>query len=61
MAIVVPKKGEIPSEQEVIDHCRQHLASYKKPTAVAFVDSLPKTPIGKVMKNVLRDQYGKRK
>jgi len=61
MAIVVPKKGEVPSEQEIIDHCRQHLASYKKPTAVAFVDSLPKSPIGKVMKNVLRDQYGKKR
>ena len=61
MAIVVPKKGQRPSEQEIIDHCRRHLASYKKPTAVAFVASFPKTPIGKVMKNVLRDQYGKRK
>ena len=61
MAIVVPKKGQVPSEQEIIDHCRQHLASFKKPTAVAFVASLPKTPIGKVMKNVLRDEYGKKK
>ncbi|MBI5967364.1 MAG: AMP-binding protein [Deltaproteobacteria bacterium] len=61
MAIVVLKKGQNPSEQEIIDHCRKHLASYKKPTAVAFVESLPKTPIGKVMKNVLRDQYGKSK
>jgi fatty-acyl-CoA synthase len=61
MAIVVPKKGRVPSEQEIIDHCRQHLASHKKPTAVAFVASLPKTPIGKVMKNVLRDEYAKKK
>lgn len=61
MAIVVPKKERRPSEQEIIDHCRKHLASHKKPTAVAFVDSLPKTPIGKVMKNVLRDEFGKRK
>jgi fatty-acyl-CoA synthase len=61
MAIVVPKKGQVPSEQEIIDHCRQHLASHKKPTAVVFVDSLPKTPIGKVMKNILRDEYGKKK
>ncbi len=60
MAIVVPKRGQIPSEQEIIDHCRNHLASHKKPTAVAFVDSLPKTPIGKVMKNILRDQYGEK-
>lgn len=61
MAIVVPKKGQRPSEKEIIDHCREHLASHKKPTAVVLVDSLPKTPIGKVMKNVLRDEYGKKK
>jgi fatty-acyl-CoA synthase len=61
MAIVVPKKGEILSEQEIIEHCREHLASYKKPTSVVFVGALPKSPIGKVMKNVLRDQYGKRR
>jgi acyl-CoA synthetase (AMP-forming)/AMP-acid ligase II len=61
MAIVVPKKGQLPSEQEIIDHCRKHLASYKKPTSVAFVDSFPKTSIGKVMKNILRDRYAKKK
>jgi len=61
MAIVVPKKGQNPSEQEIIDHCREHLASHKKPTAVAFVEQLPKTPIGKVMKNVLREEFGRRK
>jgi len=61
MAIVVPKKGHNPSEQEIIDHCREHLASHKKPTAVAFVEQLPKTPIGKVMKNVLREEFGRRK
>jgi len=61
MAIVVPKKGQRPSEQEIIDHCRKQLATHKKPTAVAFVDSLPKTPIGKVMKNILREEFGKRK
>jgi fatty-acyl-CoA synthase len=61
MAIVVPKKGQRPSEKEIIDHCRGHLASHKKPTSIVFVKVLPKTPIGKVIKNVLRDEYGKKK
>jgi acyl-coenzyme A synthetase/AMP-(fatty) acid ligase len=60
MAIVVPKKEQVPLEKEIIDYCRHHLASHKKPTSIAFVESLPKTPLGKVMKNVLRDQYVKK-
>jgi len=47
------------TEQEVIDHCRKHLASYKKPTSVVFVDQLPKGTFGgKVLKRVLREKYG---
>jgi acyl-CoA synthetase (AMP-forming)/AMP-acid ligase II len=59
MAIVVPRKGPRPSEQAIIDHCRDHLAGHKKPTAVAFVESLPKSPIGKVMKDVLRERFAR--
>jgi fatty-acyl-CoA synthase len=60
-AVVVLKEGQSLSEQEVIDHCRQFLASYKKPTSVAFVDALPKTRFGnKVMKRELRERLLKR-
>jgi acyl-CoA synthetase (AMP-forming)/AMP-acid ligase II len=58
-AVVVCKPGEQLSEQEVIDYCKNHLASYKKPRSVDFVDSLPHSAIGKVLKRVLREQYGK--
>ena len=58
-AVVVCKSGEQLSEQEVIDYCKNHLASYKKPRSVDFVDSLPHSAIGKVLKRVLREQYGK--
>ena len=58
-AIIVPKQGVTLTEQEVIDHCRKHLASYKKPTSVVFVDQLPKGTFGgKVLKRVLREKYG---
>jgi len=57
-AVVVPKQGERLTEAEVIDHCRQNLASYKKPKSVEFVDQLPKNPVGKVLKTVLRERYG---
>ncbi len=58
-AVIVLRKGASLTEEEVIDHCRQHLASYKKPTSVVFVDELPKGTFGgKVLKRVLRERYG---
>ena len=57
-----PRWGETPvafvvgacTEQELIEHCRAHLASYKKPTAVHFVTELPRNAAGKVLKRELR-------
>lgn len=58
-AIVVCKEGETMTEEEVVKHCKEHLASYKKPKSVEFVDALPHSSIGKVLKTVLREKYGK--
>lgn len=58
-AIVVPKPGEQLTEKEVIDYCKQHLASYKKPKSVDFIEALPRNAMGKVMKIELRQKYGK--
>ena len=59
-AIVVPKKGSKLTELEVINHCRQYLASHKKPTSVVFLEELPKGTFGgKVLKRILREKYGK--
>jgi acyl-CoA synthetase (AMP-forming)/AMP-acid ligase II len=58
-AVVVLKAGEKATAEEIMEHCRQKLASYKRPTSVVFVDELPRNPMGKVLKRVLRDQYGK--
>jgi long-chain acyl-CoA synthetase len=35
------------------------LASFKRPRSVVFVDELPRNPMGKVLKRVLREKYGK--
>lgn len=59
-AVVVPKSGEKLTEEEVIDFCKGHLASYKKPKSVDFVDALPRNPFGKVLKRELRERYGRR-
>ncbi|GAI10385.1 unnamed protein product, partial [marine sediment metagenome] len=56
-AVVVLKKGMTATEQEIIDFCKKNLASYKKPRSVDFVDELPKTASGKILKRELRDKY----
>ena len=58
-AVVVCKPGEEMTEEEVVEYCKQHLASYKKPRSVDFVGELPRNPAGKVLKRVLREKYGK--
>jgi len=57
-AVVVLKDGTSTSEEEIIDFCKEHLSSYKKPKSVDFIDSLPKNNYGKVLKRELRDQQG---
>jgi acyl-CoA synthetase (AMP-forming)/AMP-acid ligase II len=56
-AFVVLKEGCRATEEELVEFCRQHLASYKRPRSVEFVDSLPKSAVGKVVRRVLREPY----
>lgn len=58
-AVVVCKPGKKLTGEEVIEFCKRHLASYKKPRSVDFADTLPRNTVGKVLKRVLREQYGK--
>jgi long-chain acyl-CoA synthetase len=44
------------TEADVIAHCKEHLTNYKVPKTVCFVDELPKSPVGKVLRRELRDQ-----
>jgi fatty-acyl-CoA synthase len=58
-AVVVRKLGETVTQEEIIDFCKAHLASYKKPKSVDFIDALPRNAMGKVLKRELREKYGK--
>jgi len=58
-AIVVLKKGELTTAEEIIEYCRSKLASFKRPRSVVLVDSLPRNPMGKVLRKALGEQYGK--
>ncbi len=53
LAFVICAHDSHPSEQEVIDHCRQRLANFKVPRRVVFVDDLPRSALGKVLKREL--------
>jgi acyl-CoA synthetase (AMP-forming)/AMP-acid ligase II len=57
-AYVVAVHGSTPCESDLIDHCRQQLASFKKPRSVVFVDDLPKSSNGKILKRALRTEAG---
>ena len=58
-AVVVPKRGTILKEEDIVEHCKKRLASYKKPKSVEFVDALPRNFFGKVEKNRLKDKFWK--
>ena len=56
-ALVVLKPGQQAGEIELIEHCRLRLAHYKCPHSVEFLESLPRTGTGKVLKRDLRMKY----
>jgi len=55
-AVIVLKPGQQADADEIIDYCREKMASYKKPAIVEFVETLPKNAMQKVLKNVLRGE-----
>jgi len=57
-AVIVPRPGAAPDEADIIAHCRQHIAGYKIPRRMAFVDAMPKSAMGKILKAELRETYG---
>jgi len=56
-AVITLREGHTTTEREILDHCRQHLAAFKVPKSVEFVDVLPKGGTGKILKKVLREKY----
>ena len=58
VAVVVPEPGANLTEESVMKECQEHLARFKRPEMVIFVDVLPRNALGKVIKRELREQYG---
>lgn len=56
LAFVVPAEGSDPTDDELLDHCRQRLASFKIPQVIERVDVLPRNASGKILKTELRNR-----
>ena len=54
-AVVSLRDGQVATERELQEFCREHLANYKVPKQVIFLDSLPRTATGKLDKKSIRD------
>ncbi|OEC34423.1 Acyl-CoA synthetase (AMP-forming)/AMP-acid ligase II [Pseudomonas cuatrocienegasensis] len=57
VAAVVLKPGASLTQAQLIDHARAHLPGYKTPKVVHLVATLPKSPVGKVLRKTLREQF----
>lgn len=57
LAVVVPKSGVVLDREAMMVSLKQQLANYKVPKAIHLAEELPRNTMGKVQKNVLRDQY----
>ena len=58
VVVIVQEPGANVTEDSVKQVCREHLAGFKRPEQVVFVDALPRNALGKVLKRELRERYG---
>ncbi len=56
-AVIVAKPGAAPAADDIIAHCKALIAGYKCPRSIAFVDQLPLSGAGKILKNKLREPF----
>ena len=56
-AVVVLREDIAVTEDDIIEHCRKTLASMKKPKTVDFVDALPKSAVGKILRRKVKEPY----
>jgi long-chain acyl-CoA synthetase len=57
VSFVVPRDGPAPAADDLIAHCRAHLADFKVPAEIHFLDEIPKGPSGKLLRRELRERY----
>ena len=57
-AVIVPRDGETPTTDEILDWCRKHIGGHKRPRSISFIrdDEMPRTATGKILHRVLRSR-----
>jgi fatty-acyl-CoA synthase len=55
-AVIVPYPGVEVTEEEIVSYCKERMAGYKVPKKVIFVQEMPTTPSGKILKRLLKEQ-----
>ena len=58
MRVIVPRRGKVPCAARLTEYCRAGLAGFKVPRSFTFVETLPLSGAGKVLKNLLREEVG---
>jgi len=53
----VQRPGTNLTDRDLLQHCQEHLARFKRPESIQFLDELPKNSLGKVLKQELRKQF----
>ncbi len=58
-AVVILRDNMTCTEEELVEHCRGKMASYKKPKTVEFISKkkMPRTSTGKILHRILRERY----
>jgi acyl-CoA synthetase (AMP-forming)/AMP-acid ligase II len=56
-AVIVVRPGAAPAAEDIIAHCKRLIAGYKCPRSIAFVEQLPLSGAGKILKNKLREPF----
>ena len=58
---MVAKPGEILTEEEITQWCKEKLAAYKVPKIIEFVDGLPKSAVGKILRREVKEMDKRKK
>jgi fatty-acyl-CoA synthase len=59
--VVAKERKDVATEKEIVSFCREHLAGYKCPKRIYFMDALPRNAVGKVSKEQLKEFWSKQK
>jgi long-chain acyl-CoA synthetase len=54
--VIIVKKDESLTEEEIIAYCKENMTSYKVPKQVEFRKELPKSNVGKILRRVLKEE-----